>query len=325
MKNGVTRKLSFVFKKTNTRELTIQRINRTIRPCADGCEGQGLMSAIDRCHRSCVMKLLSAGEDPYDENENGEMAFHRSVRNPDILEMFLEFGCDVGVRTSRPELVCRDHTNVCRPAGRTALHFAAEAGQIESVKLLLEYGADPDPADDLHLTPLVIALAKQQIDCAKFLLKANLYYNEDGQKWLLKTLMTATYLGDVELMKLLIDAGAHPFGADIYDGFTPLMMAAKSGQLPAIRLLLECGVDPNCRDKLRRWKASDYAHASGHDDLVIILKEYEDSPSKVRARNPSARPRHDRVIKADVEPFSDIPDNTSNGSCDVEVSHSTHV
>ena len=45
------------------------------------------------------------------------------------------------------------------PQGVTALMSAADAADAETVKVLLELGAEADPADDVYLTPLHVARA----------------------------------------------------------------------------------------------------------------------------------------------------------------------
>jgi len=55
--------------------------------------------------------------------------------------------------------------------GRTALHEAADAGQLPIVKLLLANGAALDPTDDDGLTPLHDAVYNGHLDVVKLLLR----------------------------------------------------------------------------------------------------------------------------------------------------------
>lgn len=56
---------------------------------------------------------------------------------------------------------------------RTALHYAAEQGQIEVVETLLDYGAYVDAYDSVRQTPLHIAAALGLESCAMLLLASS--------------------------------------------------------------------------------------------------------------------------------------------------------
>ena len=45
--------------------------------------------------------------------------------------------------------------------GRTALHIACAAGQVDAAQALLDAGADPSAADDSGVTPLISAGASR--------------------------------------------------------------------------------------------------------------------------------------------------------------------
>ena len=38
-------------------------------------------------------------------------------------------------------------------------------------------------------------------------------------------------------------------------GDTPLMMATKKGMIDAVKLLLDCGADSSCKDKVSNWRS----------------------------------------------------------------------
>lgn len=53
---------------------------------------------------------------------------------------------------------------------RTLLHHASEYGQTEVIELLLKKGAQVNVIDSDGLTPLLLAIYEDQLDCAKLLL-----------------------------------------------------------------------------------------------------------------------------------------------------------
>jgi uncharacterized protein len=95
--------------------------------------------------------------------------------------------------------------------GRTALHHAAFANDVDRLKELLRSGSDPDDADRRGYTPLHFAAQE----------------------------------GAVEATCVLLDAGANVDSIDVY-GNTPLWTATfnSRGQGELIKLLRSRGADP---------------------------------------------------------------------------------
>ncbi|MFA6322480.1 MAG: ankyrin repeat domain-containing protein [Candidatus Buchananbacteria bacterium] len=62
-----------------------------------------------------------------------------------------------------------DIDTACQMAGKTALHYAAEAGDFEAVAMLCDNGADPRLTDNEHRTPRQIAIKLEFEDIARFL------------------------------------------------------------------------------------------------------------------------------------------------------------
>ena len=119
--------------------------------------------------------------------------------------------------------------------GMTPLHWASYWGNLETVDLLIDAGADPAVADDLGVTPL----------------------------W------TTAERGDVALARKLLDAGADP-NAALLSGETSVMTAARAGQTGLVALLLAEGADPNAR-ATRGQTALMWAAAQGHPEVVEVL------------------------------------------------------
>ena len=55
------------------------------------------------------------------------------------------------------------------PLGNTPLFYAADRGQLDMAKLLLDHGAKVNAKDDSGKTPLIIALEYKQTEMAKLL------------------------------------------------------------------------------------------------------------------------------------------------------------
>jgi ankyrin repeat protein len=142
-------------------------------------------------------------------------------------------------------------------AGHTALLVAADhAGASESVRVLLQHGADPDIRTKAFLgTPLARATLHGDRMVVALLLDAGAAVNDrpDGSV----ALLVATNQGDRDMVALLLDRGAniesHPQTTVLITNGeqlpTPLMLAADRGWDGIVTLLLSKGANVNARDR----------------------------------------------------------------------------
>ena len=123
-----------------------------------------------------------------------------------------------------------------------ALVWAAKAGRVEAIRLLVELGARVD-ADVYRGTPLTWAAAN----------------------------------GRAEAIRALVELGADPdrrgtFGGPSHgEGVTAIHLAAQSGQRDAVSALLELGADPLIVDGLHGGNALGWARFGGYEDLAELL------------------------------------------------------
>ena len=169
---------------------------------------------------------------------------------------------------------------VGKQGGMTALHYAVREGHFETVKSLLEAGADIDGrTGGDESTPLVVATVNGHYDLAAWLLEQGADPNlasEDGvaplyatvaNRWAPKALypqptaFRQQELDYMELMEMLLAAGADPnarvnthiwysaYNFDLlgvnFSGATPFWRAAKALDIPAMRMLVAAGADPH--------------------------------------------------------------------------------
>jgi ankyrin repeat protein len=135
-----------------------------------------------------------------------------------------------------------------QPDGATALHWAAHWDDADTVARLLRAGADADLRNDLGVTPLSLACTNASAAVARLLLDAGADPNlalPSGET----PLMTAARSGGVELVSLLLERGADLEAGERAQSQTALMWALSERQRGAVRLLLEWGANPGARSK----------------------------------------------------------------------------
>ena len=118
----------------------------------------------------------------------------------------------------------------------SALLTAAMIGDIASLELLLDRGADVNATDGSARTPL----------------------------------LEAVFGGHLDVVDLLLRRGADVNAQD-YDGWTALMEASSKGRTQTVRLLLAFGADPKVASR-RGWTALKVA-AKRNPGLATLLRK----------------------------------------------------
>jgi len=180
---------------------------------------------------------------------------------------------------------------VSRSRGKS-VRVAVVEGDVESLRALLESGADVDERDGKGLTPLMLAALNRKVDMVKILLEYGADVEaEDKRGW--RPLRYAIRGGDAGVVKILLEYGADMDVKD-EDGNTFLHRAAEKGHTKVVKVLLEHGADVNARNK-DEWTPLHLAADNGHSEVAEVLLEhgadvnakndYEDTPLLVAAEN----------------------------------------
>jgi uncharacterized protein len=211
-------------------------------PNAALLSGETPVMTAARAGSAAVLELLlAAGGDPDARATRGQTALMWAAAqgHPEAVRVLVRHGADVHARseTWSQVMAVPPHADPANqqsvPHGHmTALLFAVRTGDLDSARLLLEAGADPDDAD----------------------------------AWGVSAAALAAHSGFRGVLELLLEAGADPDAAEA--GFAPLHLAILRRDLETARLLLASGADPNVR--LTGWTPTRRASAdwSIHPSLV---------------------------------------------------------
>ncbi len=140
--------------------------------------------------------------------------------------------------------------NMAQSDGMAALHWAAELGNVELVRLLVEAGADLEASTRLgDLTPLHIGAEAGQGGTVRALLEAGAKpesRNVNGST----PLHFAALAGSAEAVAALADHGADVNVSEGKWDQTPLMFAASRNRAPSIEVLIDRGADVGITSKV---------------------------------------------------------------------------
>lgn len=277
------------------------------------CEGDSatpLHFACEKGRFGIIKALIERGCDPIGAGDYHEMevigwATVFGKASPEIVEYLLAHGSRHNIFSA---IVMGDVEAIKAHAGdinrrmdmaeqrRKPLHLAVMKKQSESLKTLLELGADTEGLDEAMLTPLDQAALNGETGMARMLiahgakirLPAAIALGVDidpkddlkpGKRW--GTLIVrAASVSSGELVEKLIQAGA---SVDVWDdaktsvdstyGFTPLHAAGFFGNIEAVRVLMKHGANVQVRDSRYQGTAAGWAAYAGHNDVRDVIQE----------------------------------------------------
>src|SRR4029079_18107967 len=187
-----------------------------------------------------VQALIRAGANVNaSEKRHDQTALMWAVaeKHPDVVRELLGAGADVrarsrvytqtvssDLRTNRADLAF-----TVRRGGSTALAFAAQVGDVESAKLLIESKADVNDTLPDGTSALALAAFNNQTAVAEYLVEQGADVNASASGF--TALHAAVLRSDVQLVKVLLSHGANA-NAPISKG-TPLRRSSTDFNLPA--------------------------------------------------------------------------------------------
>ena len=251
---------------------------------------QPLADAAQRADWGAVRALVEQGVEVTVRQGDGATALHWAAywNDTDIAGLLIDVGADV---------------NAANDLGVTPLWAAAENRSAAMVERLLDAGADPDAALLSGETPLMTAARVGAADVARQLLAAGADTAATGGRRQ-TALMWAVAQGHADVVEALLEHGAavdarsdvwtevvkttpEPWNPEYVTeisqgGYTPLLFAARVGELASARLLVAAGADVNDQPPYGTSAAVVAAH-SGHADVAAFLLQEGADPNAAGA------------------------------------------
>src|SRR5688500_6285020 len=155
-------------------------------------------------------------------------------------------------------------------AAESPIADAAARGDREAVMALLKKAADVNAAQGDGMTALHWAAMNGDAELTQMLIVAGANVRATTRLGTYTPLYLASQHGHAPVIQALITAGAD-LKAGTPNGTTPLMVAAASGEVDAVRILIEHGSDVNAKDGVRAQTPIMYAAASNRAAVIELL------------------------------------------------------
>ncbi|KAJ7855142.1 ankyrin repeat-containing domain protein [Mycena olivaceomarginata] len=178
------------------------------------------------------------------------------------------YGC---VNTVRVLLEKGAEVNATSGIYGSALQVASYRGDIESVRLLIEHGAEVNAADREYGTALQAVSRGGNVEIFRLLLKNGAEVNAAGGRFG-SALQAASFKGNMEIVRLLLENGAEVNAAGGRYG-SALQAASSESNVEIVRLLLENGADVDAAGG-RYGSALQTASFRSNMDIFRLLIEY---------------------------------------------------
>ena len=175
---------------------------------------------------------------------------------------------------------------------------AAQSGDVQRVRALLQEGADANAAQADGLTALHWAAMNNQKEIVDLLLYAGATVKPLTRVGAYTPLHLASRAGNAEIAAALIAAGANP-NAWTSTGVTPLHFAAQANSDATIRVLVEQGAELNAPDRFQGRTPLHFAAARDATRAISALLELGADPSvTTELKDYTARAKFDQDDRA---------------------------
>jgi uncharacterized protein len=249
-----------------------------------------LLTATNNRHYKLAEYLITRGADVNAANKGAWTPLYLATDNrnieggdfpvpkPDMdhlefIKFLLDHGADPNARVKDNTLTRTIFTmQWFFEAGATSFIRAAQSGDVELMKLLLQYGADPKLATTFGDTALLAAA---------------------GIGWVEGVTYEHSAKANLEAIKMIVELGLDVNAAN-HDGRTPLMGAALKGRSEVVQYLVDHGAKLDTRDNGNRDSDDPGSVLAGHTWEAL---DYADGLVRVGVQSAVARPETAALIR----------------------------
>ena len=193
--------------------------------------------------------------------------------------------------------------NAVNDEGNSLLYVAASKNQLGKISFLLNKGADVNFKNERGASPLNVACDRTALDAIQLLIDGGADVNTRTTRGntplscaasgkgctLVKTYAFNTTYDFTNVAEILLDNGA-----DV-NLLNPLLIAARSGNVKMVQLLLAKGANINATDA-EGQNVLQIAEQQGHTNIVKFLKDYETVEAIHLLQNVNAGPEDARSV-----------------------------
>ena len=251
-----------------------------------------------------IKELAKLGSKINVKDDEGQTALTHAVRggaDTELIDLMLELGADMNKGSAPP------------------LETAAGLGNEQIVRHLLLRGANPNGSTlkEFYM-PLLGAVASNNVAVVQALLKAGA--KVDPEKAMTSALDSAAFIGNLDIIRILLEAGANPNNKD-NSGSTPLMSAVVGKKKEVVRIIVETGADVNAMSY--DGTALDLAERDKLADIINLLKQAgakrgNELPKVEREQSGTSwELKHSMVLGVDTAPW---PAKEGNANLKIEIS-----
>jgi uncharacterized protein len=181
---------------------------------------------------------------------------------------FTKATCSLGLLAGLAALPALIHA--AGAATPTAIVEAAQSGNRDALRAALKDGGDVNAAQGDGMTPLHWAAVRNDVEMADLLMYAGANIKATTRIGGYTPLLVAAKTGNAKVIETLIKHGADP-DRTTTNGTTALMLAAAAGDAEAVRILTYYSTNVNARESVKGETALDFAAASGRTEAIRIL------------------------------------------------------
>ena len=193
--------------------------------------------------------------------------------------------------------------NAVNEEGNSLLYIAASKNQLSKIHFLLDKGANVNFKNERGASPLNVACDRTALDAIQLLIDGGADVNTRTNRGntplscaasgkgctLVKTYAFNTTYDFTNVAEILLDNGA-----DV-NLLNPLLIAARSGNVKMVQLLLAKGANINATDA-EGQNVLQIAEQQGHTNIVKFLKDYETVEAIHLLQNVNAGPEDARSV-----------------------------